>query len=55
MSAEEWAARIRGLVDEANADGFELWIDDEFEGRRIEVRIGSATGTDDALVMEWNA
>lgn len=55
MRAEDWAQRIQAVVREANADGFEMWVDDEFEGKRVEVRIGSASGTDDALVMEWNA
>lgn len=54
MNAQEWAERIQALVRQANADGFELWVDDEFAGDRIEVRIGSAHGTDDALVLEWN-
>ncbi|MDX3559044.1 hypothetical protein PV729_46635 [Streptomyces europaeiscabiei] len=55
MTAQQWAARIQAVVQAANADGFEMWIDDEFEGDRVEVRIGSRTGFDDALIMEWNA
>ncbi|MFJ2007383.1 hypothetical protein [Streptomyces chartreusis] len=54
-SAQAWAERIQAVVREANDDGFEMWVDDEFEGERLEVRIGSTRGTDDALVMEWNA
>lgn len=54
-SAQAWAERIQAVVQAANADGFEMWVDDEFEGKRVEVRIGSTSSTDDALVMEWNA
>ncbi|WP_167459130.1 MULTISPECIES: hypothetical protein [Streptomyces] len=53
MNAQEWAARIQGVIRAAAADGYEAWIDDEFEGQRIEVRIGKSD--DDALILEWNA
>lgn len=55
MTAEQWAARIQDVIRAAEADGYEVWIDDEFDGKRLEVRICSVNETDDALIVEWNA
>ncbi|MFF4347555.1 hypothetical protein [Streptomyces sp. NPDC001530] len=56
MNAQEWAARIQDVIRAAVADGYDVWIDDDFDGQRIEVTIAAADDdTDNALIVEWNA
>jgi hypothetical protein len=56
VSAQEWAARIQVAIRAAMADGYEPWIDDDFDGQRIEVLLCSPDDdTDSALILEWNA
>jgi hypothetical protein len=56
MTAQQWAARIQDVIQAAQADGYDAWIDDDFDGQRIEVRIGKdGDDSDDALIVEWNA
>jgi hypothetical protein len=53
MTAEEWAERFHALLRAADTDGYDVYVDDDFDGQRLEVRVGN--GTDDALIGEWNA
>lgn len=53
-SAQDWADRIQEVIRAAEADGFEVLVEDEdCDCKRIEIRVSGSA--DDALIMEWNA
>lgn len=54
-TAAYWAGRIQGVVRAAEADGQEVWVNDE--DAHIEIRIGTIDDAPDegVVVLEWRA
>lgn len=58
-STEEWATRIRGLIESAEADGYDVFSDSEVEfGSPVEGRLTISPSDDpstSAVVWIWGA
>ena len=53
--AELWASRIQEVIQDAADDGYDVWVVDDFDSPRIEVRIGGTEDDEGAVILGWNA